>query len=262
MFAGRRRHRRQRAARARDGRRRSQAADAWLVFGHAACLLTRSCCARSARRRARARRASGRSGRAGRRSRRGRSACPRPSEVATLAFAYGISGFGYIVTATSCGDRACGAAAGSPWLDLFADLRAGVIVARCSRRASASSATLRLVIAARTSCRRSRSASASAPDGGGSRSAASCSACRHRIPISRCRSAAAPAEQVAATTVLLTVLWSIGQAAARRGRGGAAPRATSTWVHALARDRRRRVVVGALVFVGRRALARSAAAAR
>ncbi len=71
------------------------------------------------------------------------------AEVATLAFAYGISGFGYIVTATFLPVIARAALpAGSPWLDLFWPIfGAGVILGALLATRVRVSGDLRLVIA-------------------------------------------------------------------------------------------------------------------
>ena len=70
-------------------------------------------------------------------------------EVATLAFAYGISGFGYIVTATFLPVIARSALApDSPWLDLFWPIfGAGVIVGALLATRTRVAADLRLLLA-------------------------------------------------------------------------------------------------------------------
>jgi predicted MFS family arabinose efflux permease len=72
-----------------------------------------------------------------------------PGEVATLAFAYGISGFGYIVTATFLPVIARSALApDSPWLDLFWPIfGAGVIVGALLATRTRVAADLRLLLA-------------------------------------------------------------------------------------------------------------------
>ena len=75
---------------------------------------------------------------------------PHPhSEVATLAFAYGISGFGYIVTATFLPVIARAALpADSPWLDLFWPIfGAGVILGAVLATRVRVSGDLRIVLA-------------------------------------------------------------------------------------------------------------------
>ena len=78
------------------------------------------------------------------------SAPPPPhgsAEIATLAFAYGISGFGYIVTATFLPVIARAAIAGSPLIDLFWPIfGAGVVVGalRASRLPAVPDQRLRL----------------------------------------------------------------------------------------------------------------------
>ena len=138
------------------------AADAWLVFGIAACLLTamvwRTFRSRSdgataplaPARSAQAARtsdapslAAAGEGRGERREAHGRV------EVATLAFAYGISGFGYIVTATFLPVIARAALpADSPWLDLFWPIfGAGVIAGALLATRARVSGDLRLLLA-------------------------------------------------------------------------------------------------------------------
>ncbi len=51
------------------------------------------------------------------------------AELSTLAFAYGLAGFGYIITATFLPVIARGALPGSPWLDLFWPLLGGGVIA-------------------------------------------------------------------------------------------------------------------------------------
>lgn len=52
-----------------------------------------------------------------------------PAEVASLAFAYGLAGFGYIITATFLPVIARGVLPGSPWLDYFWPIfGAGVVI--------------------------------------------------------------------------------------------------------------------------------------
>ena len=84
------------------------------------------------------------------RARSAASASRHPrGEVATLAFAYGISGFGYIVTATFLPVIARAALpADSPWLDLFWPIfGAGVIVGALLATRTRVAADLRLLLA-------------------------------------------------------------------------------------------------------------------
>ena len=133
-----RRHRRERPAGERAGRRRSHVGPGMARLRRARMPSHRVDLARvpDARGRARCRAAC----RVERSEGPRRRASPRPlppptithphGEVATLAFAYGISGFGYIVTATFLPVIARAALpADSPWLDLFWPIfGAGVIV--------------------------------------------------------------------------------------------------------------------------------------
>ena len=134
------------------------AADAWLVFGALAAILTASVWrvfvpgAGTP-----AGGASVGDDRAGA-DRRDPAPAPAPkaapahprSEVATLAIAYGISGFGYIVTATFLPVIARAALpAASPWLDLFWPIfGAGVILGALLATRAHVSADLRLLIGA------------------------------------------------------------------------------------------------------------------
>jgi hypothetical protein len=71
------------------------------------------------------------------------------AEVATLAVAYGISGFGYIVTATFLPVIARAALPGSPWLDLFWPIfGVGVILGALLATRVRVTGDLRLVLAA------------------------------------------------------------------------------------------------------------------
>jgi hypothetical protein len=130
------------------------AADAWLVFGVAACILTAIVW--------RTFRTGPGAAAAGERQAAAvdpvqaaaPSAVPAPRhgrlEVASLALAYGISGFGYIVTATFLPVIARAALpADSPWLDLFWPIfGAGVIVGALLATRVRVTGDLRLVIAA------------------------------------------------------------------------------------------------------------------
>jgi hypothetical protein len=200
------------------------AADAWLVFGVAACVLTAFVW--------RTFRTSTSDGASGPPSTRAAdttvatpsvSRAPTPAEhgrveVATLAFAYGISGFGYIVTATFLPVIARAALpADSPWLDLFWPIfGAGVIVGALLATRVRVSGDLRLVIAVAYVVQ-----AIAIAIGVGLPTAAgfAIGSLLLGLPftaityfalqeVRRLRPA-----HVAATTGLVTVLWSIGQAA-------------------------------------------------
>jgi hypothetical protein len=199
---------------------RRTAADAWLVFGIAACVLTalvwrtfRTSMSASAASAAAAAFASTPSP----------SPAPVPVEhgrveVATLAFAYGLSGFGYIVTATFLPVIARAALpADSPWLDLFWPIfGAGVIVGALLATRVRVSGDLRLVIAAAYVLQAIAIAiGVGVPTAAGF----AIGSLLLGLPftaityfalqeVRRLRPA-----HVAATTGLVTVLWSIGQAA-------------------------------------------------
>ena len=153
-------------------------------------------------------------------SRRALASCPAAgrAEVATLAFAYGISGFGYIVTATFLPVIARAALpADSPWLDLFWPVfGAGVIVGALLATRVRVSGDLRLVIAGAYVVQ-----AVAIGIGVGAPTAAgfAIGSVLLGLPftaityfalqeVRRLRPA-----HVAATTGLVTVLWSIGQAA-------------------------------------------------
>jgi hypothetical protein len=199
---------------------RRTAADAWLVFGIAACVLT-AFVWRTFRTSASASSASAAPA----------ASAPMPSpspaplpvehgrvEVATLAFAYGLSGFGYIVTATFLPVIARAALpADSPWLDLFWPIfGAGVIVGALLATRVRVSGDLRLVIAAAYVLQAIAIAiGVGVPTAAGF----AIGSLLLGLPftaityfalqeVRRLRPA-----HVAATTGLVTVLWSIGQAA-------------------------------------------------
>jgi len=199
---------------------RRTAADAWLVFGIAACVLT-AFVWRTFRTSASASSASAAPA----------ASAPTPSpspaplpvehgrvEVATLAFAYGLSGFGYIVTATFLPVIARAALpADSPWLDLFWPIfGAGVIVGALLATRVRVSGDLRLVIAAAYVLQAIAIAiGVGVPTAAGF----AIGSLLLGLPftaityfalqeVRRLRPA-----HVAATTGLVTVLWSIGQAA-------------------------------------------------
>jgi len=201
---------------------RRAAADAWLVFGIAACVLT-AFVWRTFRTSASASSASA----APAASAPTPSPSPLPAplpvehgrvEVATLAFAYGLSGFGYIVTATFLPVIARAALpADSPWLDLFWPIfGAGVIVGALLATRVRVSGDLRLVIAAAYVLQAIAIAiGVGVPTAAGF----AIGSLLLGLPftaityfalqeVRRLRPA-----HVAATTGLVTVLWSIGQAA-------------------------------------------------
>jgi hypothetical protein len=198
------------------------AADAWLVFGVAACVLTAFVW--------RTFRSTPRAGSAGERPAAAAGSPPAAAtvagtapehgsaEVATLAFAYGISGFGYIVTATFLPVIARAALpADSPWLDLFWPIfGAGVIVGALLATRVRVSGDLRLVLAAAYVVQ-----AVAIGIGVGAPTAAgfAIGSLLLGLPftaityfalqeVRRLRPA-----HVAGTTGLVTVLWSIGQAA-------------------------------------------------
>ncbi len=149
---------------------RRSAADAWLVFGVAACVLTAlvwrtfttaahattTAETPTAVPSAGAASSGATAHDAARANAPPPASVPTPSaahgrvEVATLAFAYGLSGFGYIVTATFLPVIARAALpADSPWLDLFWPIfGAGVIGGALLATRVRVSGDLRLVIAA------------------------------------------------------------------------------------------------------------------
>jgi len=199
---------------------RRAAADAWLVFGIAACVLT-AFVWRTFRTSASASSASAAPA----------ASAPTPSpspaplpvehgrvEVAPLAFAYGLSGFGYLVTATFLPVIARAALpADSPWLDLFWPIfGAGVIVGALLATRVRVSGDLRLVIAAAYVLQAIAIAiGVGVPTAAGF----AIGSLLLGLPftaityfalqeVRRLRPA-----HVAATTGLVTVLWSIGQAA-------------------------------------------------
>ena len=201
---------------------RRTAADAWLVFGIAACVLT-AFVWRTFRTSASASAASAAPAASASTPSPPPSPAPAPSEhgrveVATLAFAYGLSGFGYIVTATFLPVIARAALpADSPWLDLFWPIfGAGVIVGALLATRVRVSGDLRLVIAAAYVLQAIAIAiGVGVPTAAGF----AIGSLLLGLPftaityfalqeVRRLRPA-----HVAATTGLVTVLWSIGQAA-------------------------------------------------
>jgi hypothetical protein len=238
---------------------RRAAADAWLVFGIAACVLT-AFVWRTFRTSASASSASAAPA----------ASAPTPSpspaplpvehgrvEVATLAFAYGLSGFGYIVTATFLPVIARAALpADSPWLDLFWPIfGAGVIVGALLATRVRVSGDLRLVIAAAYVLQAIAIAiGVGVPTAAGF----AIGSLLLGLPftaityfalqeVRRLRPA-----HVAATTGLVTVLWSIGQAAGPpmvaallRGAGDNAGIAFTRSLEIAAAA----LVVGAVIFV-------------
>jgi len=201
---------------------RRTAADAWLVFGIAACVLT-AFVWRTFRTSASASSASAAPAASAPTPSPSPSPAPLPVEhgrveVATLAFAYGLSGFGYIVTATFLPVIARAALpADSPWLDLFWPIfGAGVIVGALLATRVRVSGDLRLVIAAAYVLQAIAIAiGVGVPTAAGF----AIGSLLLGLPftaityfalqeVRRLRPA-----HVAATTGLVTVLWSIGQAA-------------------------------------------------
>ena len=238
---------------------RRTAADAWLVFGIAACVLTafvwrtfRTSASVSAASAAAAAFASTPSP----------SPAPLPVEhgrveVATLAFAYGLSGFGYIVTATFLPVIARAALpADSPWLDLFWPIfGAGVIVGALLATRVRVSGDLRLVIAAAYVV---QAIAIAIGVGVPTATGFAIGSLLLGVPftaityfalqeVRRLRPA-----HVAATTGLVTVMWSIGQAAGppmvavllRRAGDDASVAFTRSLAIAAAA-----LVVGAVIFV-------------
>jgi Uncharacterised MFS-type transporter YbfB len=203
---------------------RRTAADAWLVFGIAACVLTAFVW-----RTFKTSTGQGGSGRTSTIAATARSAATTSApqgppvehgrvEVATLAFAYGLSGFGYIVTATFLPVIARAALpADSPWLDLFWPIfGAGVIAGALLATRVRVSGDLRLVIAVAYVVQAIAIAiGVGVPTAAGF----AVGSLLLGLPftaityfalqeVRRLRPA-----HVAATTGLVTVLWSIGQAA-------------------------------------------------
>ncbi|HEX4236027.1 MAG TPA: YbfB/YjiJ family MFS transporter [Caldimonas sp.] len=199
-----------------------RATDAWLLFGAAACLLT-AFVWRTFRTPARVAAADGVAPLAAGAAPVAVSVAPVArahgrAEVATLAIAYGVSGFGYIVTATFLPVIARTALpAGSPWLDLFWPIfGAGIIVGALLATRVRVSGDLRLVIAAAYVVQAIAIAiGVGAPTTAGfAISSFMLGAPFTAITyfalqeVRRLRPA-----QIAATTGLVTVTWSIGQAA-------------------------------------------------
>nr|HET7859426.1 YbfB/YjiJ family MFS transporter [Caldimonas sp.] len=240
------------------------AADAWLVFGIAACVLTalvwRTFKTSPGEGTARATSAPA-SSTASAASAAQPSSAPTVEhggvEVATLAFAYGLSGFGYIVTATFLPVIARAAlAADSPWLDLFWPIfGAGVIAGALLATRVRVSGDLRLVLAGAYVVQAIAIAiGVGVPTAAGF----AVGSLLLGLPftaityfalqeVRRLRPA-----HVAATTGLVTVLWSIGQAAGppmvaallRAAGGNAGVAFTRSLAIAAAA-----LVVGAVIFV-------------
>jgi hypothetical protein len=237
---------------------RRTAADAWLVFGIAACVLT-AFVWRTFRTSASAAASAAPAASAPTPS---PSPAPLPVEhgrveVATLAFAYGLSGFGYIVTATFLPVIARAALpADSPWLDLFWPIfGAAVIVGALLATRVRVSGDLRLVIAAAYVVQAIAIAiGVGVPTAAGF----AIGSLLLGLPftaityfalqeVRRLRPA-----HVAATTGLVTVMWSIGQAAGPPMVAallrGAADNAGVAFTRSLA-IAAAALVVGALTFV-------------
>jgi hypothetical protein len=237
------------------------AADAWLVFGVAACILT-AIVWRTLRTGPGAAAADERPAAAVEPVQTAASSgvrAPRHGrlEVATLAFAYGISGFGYIVTATFLPVIARAALpADSPWLDLFWPIfGAGVIVGALLATRVRVTGDLRLVIAAAYVVQAvAIGIGVGAPTAAGFATGSVLLGLPFTAityfalqEVRRLRPA-----HVAGTTGLVTVMWSIGQAAGPpmvaavlRGHAGAV-NAAFTRSLAIAAGA---LVVGALVFL-------------
>jgi predicted MFS family arabinose efflux permease len=177
-------------------------------------------------------------------------------EVATLAFAYGISGFGYIVTATFLPVIARAVLApGSPWLDLFWPIfGVGVIVGALLATRVRISGDLRLVLAVAYSLQAIAIAIGIAtPTAGGF----ALGSFLLGLPFTAITYFALQEvrrlrpRQVASTTGLVTVTWSLGQAAGppmvalllRRGVAADAAFTLALEIAAAA------LVVGGLVFL-------------
>jgi len=139
-------------------------------------------------------------------------------EVATLAFAYGISGFGYIVTATFLPVIArASLPSGSPWLDLFWPIfGAGVIVGALLATRVRIGGDLRLVLAAAYIL---QAIAIAIGIGAPTASGFAVGSFLLGLPFTAITYFALQEvrrlrpQQIAATTGLVTVVWSIGQAA-------------------------------------------------
>ena len=250
-----RRHRRERPAGERAGRGGRTSAPAWLVFGVLACVLTASvwrifhtrAAATRVPRRRRAGAAKDRDAAPPRDASPRHDARTRTAKSPTLAFAYGISGFGYIVTATFLPVIARAALpADSPWLDLFWPIfGAGVILGAVLATRVRVSGDLRIVLAGAYLVQAVAIAIGLAlPTAAGF----ALGSFLLGLPFTALTYFALQEvrrlrpHQVAATTGLVTALWSIGQIGrtADGRRAAAANDRRRRGVHALAGDRRRR----------------------
>ena len=195
-------------------------AEAWLVFGVMAALLTASVWRGFAPSAVRDRSPAAAGAAAAAPSPvPGATGTPHGSvEVATLAFAYGISGFGYIVTATFLPVIArASLPPASPWLDLFWPIfGAGVIVGALLATRVRIGGDLRFVIA---SCYVLQAIAIGVGIGVPTAAGFALGSFLLGLPFTAITFFALQEVrhlrplQIASTTGLLTVLWSIGQAA-------------------------------------------------